>query len=176
MISLKIEPVVQTEYAGLADLSKRTYTDAFAHLMSPDDLQRIVDQSRSEAYFERTAGVNSILVAKYAGRIIGYTEFGIVGTPEVKATELDRQLHRLYVDTALHGMGIGRRLLEAALAEPGMAAAPNIFLTVWEGNTNALALYRSYGFVDDGFTYFKLDSDYKRDLIMKRPQVDLGTN
>ena len=50
------------------------------------------------------------------------------------------------VDPAMRGLGIGRRLLEAAAAAAIAAGAETLFLEVAEDNADALRLYERFGF------------------------------
>lgn len=107
---------------ALAALAKRTWSDAFGDSVRPEDEETELDEGRSEAYFVDALVEETILVAEQGGDLVGYVQFGDVRIPEVDALPGDRGLHRLYVETALHGRGLGRALLEHALAHPRLAA------------------------------------------------------
>jgi diamine N-acetyltransferase len=93
-------------------------------------------------------------------------EFGDVKIPEVDATPGDQGLHGVYVEPTLQGRGLGRRLMDAALAHPRLAQAKRIFLQVWDENERAVRLYESLGFKKVGTTTFKIGSEVMEDLIM----------
>ena len=167
--SIDIEPVQVQELTELADLAARSFTDAFGDKMNPDDLEKSLADNRSVEYFTKSMNTSHIWVAKQDDKIVGYVQFGEVLIPEVDPQEADRELGRLYIDTELQGQGIGTKLMDAALAEPEMAAAPNIYLQVWDQNTKALPLYEKYGFERVGVTHFMLgDNTPAQDLIMVR--------
>jgi ribosomal protein S18 acetylase RimI-like enzyme len=97
---------------------------------------------------------------------VGYVQFGDVGIPEVEVRPGDRGLQRLYVETALQGRGLGRRLLEAGLRHPRLAEAERIFLQVWDRNERAVRLYESFGFRKTGTTTFKVGGEVMQDVVM----------
>jgi diamine N-acetyltransferase len=152
---------------ALSELAKRTWSDAFGGSVSPDDEAVELENTRSEAYFIDALRETTILVAERDGALLGYVQFGDVDTPEVEARPGDQGLHRIYVETALQGRGLGRRLLNAALQHPRLADASRIYLTVWEKNERALRLYESFGFRTVGTTTFTIGSgEVAEDLVM----------
>lgn len=68
--------------------------------------------------------------------------------PSVWSNTLDAYLEELYVVPALRGRGIGRALLEAAMALAAERGAGRIELGTSEDDTAALALYKSCGFTN----------------------------
>jgi mycothiol synthase len=159
------------EMQELADLAARSFSDAFGDEMDPEDLAQSLEENRSLAYFERTKDSSTIIVARYQGKLAGYAQYGSVKLTGIDAAPEDREIGRVYVDTALHGGGIGRQLMDATLADPDVASAPNVYLQVWEENEPAIALYKQYGFENSGAVEeFLLAGKPARDLIMVRHQ------
>jgi ribosomal protein S18 acetylase RimI-like enzyme len=90
-----------------------------------------------------------------------------VHIPEADIRPGDQELHRVYVDTALQGRGLGRRLMDAALCHPRLAAAGRVYLQVWERNPRAIGLYESLGFQTVGATTFRIGTgELAEDLVM----------
>jgi len=165
-----IRRALPDDVPGLAALAARTWSEAFADGISPDDVAAELDETRSEAYFAaalRSPG-RTVLVAVCDGRLAGYVQFGAVTISGMGVTSADRGLQRLYVDTPLQGSGLGRRLLEAALGDPELARAPRVFLQVWEQNARAVALYKRAGFRRVGTTRFTVGAESLEDLVMVR--------
>jgi diamine N-acetyltransferase len=103
-------------------------------------------------------------------------QFGDVDIPEVQVRPGDQELHRIYVETELHGQGLGRRLMNAALEHPRLADASRIFLQVWERNEPARRLYEGLGFKTVGTTTFTIGSgEVAEDLIMLLDRRDAET-
>ncbi len=68
------------------------------------------------------------------------------------------------------GLGIGRRLIEAALAAAKAENIPRVELTVYASNAAAIGLYRKTGFADEGRmrSYVILRGQYVDALNMAR--------
>jgi ribosomal protein S18 acetylase RimI-like enzyme len=68
------------------------------------------------------------------------------------------------------GQGLGKRLLEAALAEARSRGLERVQLEVFASNAGAIALYRKAGFVEEGRRVHarKLDGVYDDVLLMAR--------
>jgi len=76
----------------------------------------------------------------------------------------------LTVDPTIQRQGIGRSLLEAAVAEATRRGARKLGLRVLGGNTKAQALYAACGFVVEGVLReeFRLGGRYVDDVLMAR--------
>jgi diamine N-acetyltransferase len=154
-----IRPAGAADVPALAALAARTWSDAFGGGASPEDQAAELAEGRSEAFFAAALNEKTTLVADAGGIVVGYVQFGDVSIPEVDARPGDVSLRRLYVETELQGRGLGRTLLEAALRHPRLAAAPRIFLQVWEENARAVRLYESVGFRTIGTTRFTVGAE-----------------
>jgi diamine N-acetyltransferase len=161
-----IRAVETGEIAALAELARRTFSEAFGHSFSTSDL------ALSDAYFRAAADVDVFLIAEIEARLIGYVQFGAVEIPAPGRSPGDQELRRLYVQSGFQGRGIGQQLLDAALHHPHLKVAANVFLDVWEQNDGARRLYERYGFAVVGAHAFAVASGATstRDLIMVRRQ------
>lgn len=78
----------------------------------------------------------------------------VVGWADIRREERAAHKHRGVLGMGVHkdyrGRGIGRLLLEAALAKAKEVGLIRVDLTVYAGNTAAIALYRKCGFVEEG--------------------------
>jgi diamine N-acetyltransferase len=148
---IAIRPVRPSDLPALSDLAQRTWLHAFGDSVSPETAGEEA-ASRSESSFAATD--DTILVAEDDGAVVGYAQFD------------DSELHRLYVETALHGRGIGRTLLAAALEHPRLAGKP-VTLQVWEENERAVRLYEDFGFRRAGTRSFTIGSgEHAEDIVM----------
>lgn len=164
---MRIRPVTEADLPPLADLARRTWLDAFGDSVSADDAAAEAEDTRSEEYFRAALRTDTILVAEADGQLVGYVKFGEVEIPEVDAEPGDGGLHRVYVETAQHGRGIGRELVHAALSHPRLQAAPRVYLQVWEENRTAAGLYESLGFRTVGTTRVTIGTnEVGEDLVM----------
>ena len=64
-------------------------------------------------------------------------------------------LHNVVVSPGLRGIGLGRKLCQAAIMKSGECGASHIFLQVMQNNPVALNLYKKLGF-EKQYTYYYL--------------------
>ena len=171
-----IRPATSRDVPALSELATRTWSEEFGASVDPADAAAEVAATRSAAYFVQALRETTILVAEEEGALAGYVQFGEVDLPEVDVRQGDRALRRIYVDAAAQGRGLGRELMNAALAHPRLAAAQRIFLTVWERNTRAMRLYESLGFEVVGTTSFAIGSEAMEDLVMVLDRGNAGSS
>jgi ribosomal protein S18 acetylase RimI-like enzyme len=99
------------------------------------------------------AGATILLVAEIDRRIVGELTMRIAG---------QRAAFGMMVAAPVRGRGIGRRLLDAAIAAARERSIDAIDLEVYAHNDAALALYRSCGFVAAGDARVEERSDGQR--------------
>ena len=66
-----------------------------------------------------------------------------------RLSETDVELRKMYLDPAARGMGVGRRLLDTAIAFARSRGARHLVLDTTEQMTRAIAFYERAGFVRD---------------------------
>jgi ribosomal protein S18 acetylase RimI-like enzyme len=150
-----IRPAHEGDIPELAALARRTWLDAFGNSVSVENAAAEADEGRSEERFRAALAERTILVAEENDTLVGYVEFD------------DTELCRLYVETELQGRGIGRALLDAALAHPRLASAERVALQVWDENTRAVRLYESVGFRRVGTKQFAIGDEVVEDAIFE---------
>lgn len=72
------------------------------------------------------------------------------------------EIETLYVLPKFQRKGIGSRLLNFIIAEFGA-----VFLSCWEGNSRAISFYRSYGFNQDGISWYEFEGQRYKNLVFK---------
>jgi ribosomal protein S18 acetylase RimI-like enzyme len=87
-----------------------------------------------------------VLVAEQAGVVVGYTYAGLEGRDYMALRGPAGVVYDLVVDPARWREGIGRRLLDATLAELIARGAPRVVLSTAERNPAAQRLFASLGF------------------------------
>jgi len=158
----------------LSALAIRTFVDAVGHTFYPSDLDAHLENHLSEACFSQAVDEDTILLAFVDDRMVGFIQYGAVKVPVEPRTDSDLEVHRLYVDSRVQSRGVGRRLMDAALADMRRRGATNVYLDVWEHNDGAIRFYRRYGFEIVGAHRIPVESGAKtdRDLIMVRRLQD----
>ena len=87
-----------------------------------------------------------VLVAECEGRVVGYAYAGMEDTDYMALRGPAGALYDIIVDPAFRGRGIGRALLDAALAELKRRGAPRAVLSTAQGNDTAQRLFERAGF------------------------------
>ncbi|MBQ2597559.1 MAG: GNAT family N-acetyltransferase [Oscillospiraceae bacterium] len=138
-----------TEVDGqaLLDIFILTHAQTDFLLSYPEETNKTAEQ---EAQFlkERTESANEIeLLAEVDGIVVGSAGIGCV-------RDREKVRHRaefgISVDRAYWGLGIGRALTEASIECAKAAGYVQLELEAVAENKNALALYKSVGFVEYG--------------------------
>lgn len=154
-MTFRIRDARAADIPALADLARRTWLDAFGASVSPENAATEAEEGRSEERFRAVGDKQTILVAEAGDALVGYVEFD------------DTELCRLYVETALQRQGIGRALLNAALAHPRLATAERVVLQVWDENIGAIRLYESAGFHRTGTKQFTIGDEVVEDAVFE---------
>jgi ribosomal protein S18 acetylase RimI-like enzyme len=118
-------------------------------------------------FFDPGAGrPEDVLVAESAGTVVGYVHLG--PPTSVPSNRHVLMVRGLVVDPARRGEGIGRRLVDAAVAEARARDARRLTLRVLAPNTAARGLYETAGFVVEGVFHeeFLLEGRYVDDVFM----------
>ena len=87
-----------------------------------------------------------VLVAEREGEVIGYAYAGVEDVDYTSLRGPAGVLHDIVVDPAQRGHGVGRMLLDAALAALTALRAPRVVLSAAERNESAQRLFASAGF------------------------------
>lgn len=117
-------------------------------------------------FFHDRRPVDEVLVAVVDGEIAGYVR--VAPATSLEATSHVLQIRGIAVDPALRGQGIGRVLVDAAIAEARRRGARRLTLRVFAPNEPARRLYESAGFVVEGVQReeFFLNDRYVDDILM----------
>ena len=154
----------------LRALAVETYVEAFGHSFSPADLAAQLEQNLSLAKLQRAVEDDVILLARAAGRLVGFVQFGALRLPVSPQADHAHELRRLYVQAGFRNRGVGARLMAAALAEMERHGPAEVYLDVWDQNHGARRFYARHGFEVIGELPFTVASGAATtpDLIMAR--------
>ncbi len=166
-----LRPARPDEAAPLAQLGAETFSETFAHLYAPDDLQVFLDETHhADAVAERlTAGDEFWLVAEQNGALLAYAVSGPCHLPHPEADPGQGELKRLYVRATAQNLGLGGRLMRQSLSWLEDRFPGPLWLGVWSENFGAQRFYQRYGFDKVGEYGFPVGQQIDREFIFRRP-------
>jgi ribosomal protein S18 acetylase RimI-like enzyme len=155
----------------VSSLGARTFTETFAHLYPPEDLETFL----AYAYgLERTQNdlahpdKATWLLEDEDGEAIGYALAGPCELPHEDARPDDGELKRIYVLKSHQGGGRGSMLLNAALDWLEKDGPRRLWIGVFSENFGAQKLYARMGFEKVGEYHFKVGETRDLEFILRR--------
>jgi ribosomal protein S18 acetylase RimI-like enzyme len=157
---IEVRPARVDDDAGLSRIDAATWTAD----VSPAPLP-----AADAPFFGPGTDVGDVLVAEIDGTVVGYAKLD--QTIPAPSHQHVLALNGLAVDPAGRRRGVGRRLVEEAIAEASRRGARKLSLRVLAPNSAARQLYEVCGFNVEGVLReeFLLDGQYVDDVLMARP-------
>jgi ribosomal protein S18 acetylase RimI-like enzyme len=153
---IAIRQAVAADAPAVRALLVETWHDTYDRLIGPEKVTEITDSWHSIENLNRQMAMPncSFLVAEDQGAIVGHACANAQHPSVLFVT-------RLYVLPACQRRGVGKRLLQAAIARHPLSAL--VRLEAKAGNDGALAFYRREGFqavgekVVEGLNHFEME-------------------
>ena len=133
------------ETRGKAYVHWRAWHEAYPGLVSQSFLDGFTLEKCEKIAFGQG---DHLLVAKDAGRVVGFAGYGDRGEEAPDTGEV----FALYVLSEYYGKGVGQLLMEAALEQ--LRDYPQVCLWVLKENKRAIRFYQKCGFHADGEEMF----------------------
>ena len=170
MNDIVIRRATTDDAAALVELGTATFVETFAHLYSPEDLQAFLAESHSvEAYAKVLADPDYALwLAERDGHAVGYAQAGPCGLPHADARAGDGELKRQYLRQSEQNGGVGRALMDAAMAWLERDGPRQLWISVWSENTGAQRFYARHGFSFAGEYEFPVGEQRDREFMFRR--------
>lgn len=153
----------------LRDLSVRTFVETFSETNRKEDMERYL-----EAHFSREALQGELqqrdalfYLAEIHGDAVAYMKVNVWDAQTEPGHENALEVQRIYVLEAFKNRGVGKRLMEAAVALAKSMALSYIWLGVWERNLPAIRFYEKWGFEKFDTHVFLLGADAQTDHLMR---------
>ncbi|WP_051208234.1 GNAT family N-acetyltransferase [Saccharospirillum impatiens] len=151
--SLIIREACPSDAESLSALCITVWIDTYStEGLHPSHATYVLTEYTPELLVQRMS-VSDVTVVERDGCLIGFAVFN----------EHTGEIETFYILTRFKGMGIGARLLEALKAKYD----ERLFLSCWENNAAALGFYLKKGFVESGETFFELDGEQHRNVILE---------
>jgi ribosomal protein S18 acetylase RimI-like enzyme len=152
----------------LAELSETTFRHTYAPFNRPGDIDLECERSFSKAVIEAELQDPDIRywLAREDETALGYVKLRFAPCPSPFAEGKHLEVSRLYVRETAKGRGIGKRLLDQALATARQSGCNGVWLGVWKENLPAIGFYEKRGFRLVGETTYLLGEDLQYDWVM----------
>jgi len=153
---------------ALDAMAQAIWIETFAHGVSAEDAATYLAQAygpNGKLLADLSSGAARFHLALVDGRVVGYAKVNPPWLPDAEPSAL--QLSQIYVSSDQHGAGVGKALLDWAIATARAEGATALLLTVWEENHRAAAFYRKHGFDHIGDYAFAVGTQVDIDHIMR---------
>ena len=164
--------------AALADLARRAVSAKFQHLYKPEDFAAFREAAHSDAKVAKEIADPGMRVAvvEEAGTLVAFCKLVLQSTLPTGHSDARRplELKQLYTDPARIGGGLGKRLMDWALAEAEREVADEVQLTVYSENVEAQRFYHRYGFAKIADIEFWVGNHCDPEFLYARPMAVQG--
>jgi diamine N-acetyltransferase len=174
---LQINQVSIDEVSTLQEISKRTFTEAFAAQNSEENMLRYMEGSLSlqKLREELTDPNMHFYFAQLNNSVVGYLKINLSRAQTELQDARALEIERIYVLQEFHGKQVAQQLYEKAHRMAVDTAAEYIWLGVWEENHRAIRFYEKLGFVPFNKHVFMLGDDAQTDIMMKLDMIGFRT-
>jgi diamine N-acetyltransferase len=146
---LTLRPATAADLPALSALAAKAFVAKFGHLYSQANLEAFLTGSLSEAAFAADLANpdRQIQLACHDGALLAFAKIALVcGFPEHARGRQTMELKQLYTAPEAIGGGIGKALMDWAMATLIARGADEVQLSVYAENFDAHRFYRRYGF------------------------------
>ena len=162
----------EADQAGiLAAAGRRLFVQAYGNISGAEDLAAHVEDFfslRAVASEFENSDVRYYL-ATDGEAVAGFLKLRRGEVPDSVPADRAIEVQQLYVDSDHQRKGIGRLLMDQAVAVAGEEDQDGVWLSVWEEADWAIRFYLAYGFHTVGTTDFWLGNSRYRDHLMWFP-------
>ena len=158
------------DFGVLRELSIRTYYETFAHLNTEEDMDAYLqDAFNVDKLSKELNDSNSAFYFLYYGeKLAGYLKLNEAPSQTDINDNTSLEIERIYVSSEFQGQGLGRYLMEQAIAIATERTKQYAWLGVWEKNEKAIRFYKKNGFYEIGTHSFVMGEDVQTDYIMRK--------
>jgi diamine N-acetyltransferase len=159
-----------TDAKLIADLSRKTFYDAFAKDNTVADMDQFMNEvfTRESLIKEVEEEDGIFLLAFINDEAVGYVRMREKNSENIMADVNAIEIARIYATQESVGKGVGKALMEHCIKIALEQKRDVIWLGVWEKNERAIAFYNKHGFEKFGEHVFLLGSDPQTDWLMKK--------
>lgn len=151
----------------LSHLGRRTFTEAFGHLYTPENLAAFLHNHAEECWAGQLADPSFVVrIAEAEDKPVGYAKLGPPSLP-FDPRGVSIELRQFYLLGPWQGRGISQALMDWVLAEAKARGAEDVYLSVFVDNHRARRFYERYGFEFVGLYAFMVGDHADEDHVMR---------
>lgn len=154
----------------LTEIAKTTFLKTFGGKIAVEDFQKYVERAFSrEVFLAQLMNENSYFYFGYAeGTLAGYFKLN-TGEAQKDLRDGDgAELERIYLLEPFQGKGLGKVMLNKAIALARDFKATYLWLGVWENNRAAIGFYERHGFRKFGEHASIMHPEIAPDWLMRK--------
>ena len=154
--------------AALSAAGQRLFAQAYGKYSQPDDLATHVGEffGQDVVAIELQKPDISYTLALDGDAIAGFIKIRRGAAPDAVPAAEAIEVQQLYVDSEQQRKGIGRMLMDHAVAAARAEGCPGLWLSVWQDADWATGFYEAYGFRKAGTAEFRLGRSRFMDYLM----------
>jgi len=160
-----------SDISALSLLGVASFVWKFGQLYRPEDLMPFLLDTHSERALARELADPDVVyqVAERGGVLVGWCKLGLgCSFPQHARGRHAMELKQLYTAPNAHGMGIGARLMDWAMARFAELGADEVQLSVWQHNPGAQRFYERYGFARVAEVAFVVGDQRDEEFLFSR--------
>ena len=167
MSDIRFRHAAASDAAALASLGRRTFSETFGHLYSPENLGAFLRNHSEQSWAGELADPElSVRVAEANGEFVAYAKVGPPTLPfEPRGPSLE--LRQFYVLKPWQGQGVSRQLMRWVIEEVKGRGDRDLYLSVFVDNHRARRFYERFGFKIVGSFQFMVGNHADEDHLMR---------
>jgi ribosomal protein S18 acetylase RimI-like enzyme len=173
---LSLRRAAEADAGALAIVGAATFLETFAGIVDGADIVWHCEREHSAARYLGwlRSPKTSVWLAEtphppaLVGYLVGHLVEDGVDLPLADLGPGDYEIKRIYILSRFQGGGVGRSLVERAIADALSLGATRMLLGVYSRNERAIGFYERLGFVTCGTRKFRVGAHDYDDRIMAR--------
>ncbi|HYE47701.1 MAG TPA: GNAT family N-acetyltransferase [Caulobacter sp.] len=168
-MEISIVRCAPADAARLSAVARATFLETYSGIVAGGDILLFGETTHAPHAYEQLladVGVDLFLATVEPGRApVGYA---MVCKPDlpVPLEEGDLELKRIYCLHRFHGVGLGPRLMAAAMEAARARGAKRLLLGAYGENHRAIAFYGKHGFRQVGTRVFHVGENFYDDVVL----------
>lgn len=171
MCGVEVRTAGARDVPRLARLGTAVFITTYGDTAAPDDIAPHVEGHFSEAAILRELSRDAVeyLLAGSGDDCCGFLKLVAGPVPELVPADSALEVQQVYVAPERQRGGVGRTLMDAAVARARARGAAGLWLSVWSRADWATRFYESYGFRPQGVVPFRVGGTTYDDFLMWLP-------